>query len=250
MKLPSAFLTKPITHRALHDKTDGRPENSVEAIKAAIDAGYGIEIDLQLSKDGIPMVFHDYHLGRLTAETGPITQRTAAELGQIPLTGGEAGIPTFAKVLALVKGQVPLLVEIKDQDLEMGPNVGTLQDAAADELAGYAGDVAVMSFNPHTVAAFAQAAPDIPRGLVTSSYDPADWKPVPVDVCERLRGIPDYDRVGATFISHEVADLDRARVAELKTVGADVLCWTVKSAAMEIKAREVADNVTFEGYLA
>jgi glycerophosphoryl diester phosphodiesterase len=250
MKLPATFLTKPITHRALHDKTDGRPENSVEAITAAIDAGYGIEIDLQLSKDGVPMVFHDYHLGRLTAEQGPVALRTAAELGQITLTGGTAGIPTLSEVLALVDGRVPLLVEIKDQDLAMGPNVGTLQQAVADALAGYAGDVAVMSFNPHAVIAFGEAAPHIARGLVTSSYDPADWAPVPKDVCERLRDIPDYDRTGATFISHEAHDLDRARVAELKAAGAAVLCWTIKSAAQEATAREVADNVTFEGYLA
>lgn len=250
MKLPAAFLTRPITHRALHDKTDGRPENSIEAITAAIDAGYAIEIDLQLSKDGVPMVFHDYHLARLTAEQGPITMRTAAELGQIPLSGGKAGIPTLAEVLALVDGRVPLLIEIKDQDLNMGPNVGSLQQATADVLAGYAGDVAVMSFNPHAVIAFGEAAPDIPRGLVTSSYDPADWEPLAVDLCERLREIPDYDRTGASFISHEAHDLDRPRVAELKAAGANILCWTIKSAEEEAQARKIVDNVTFEGYLA
>jgi glycerophosphoryl diester phosphodiesterase len=250
MKLPAAFLAKPITHRGLHDKTDGRPENSVEAITAAIDHGYGIEIDLQLSKDDVPMVFHDYHLGRLTGETGPVSQRTAAELGQIVLTGGGAGIPTFQEVLALINGRVPLLVEIKDQDGEMGENVGPLQQATADALVGYNGDVAVMSFNPHAVIAFGNAATDVPRGLVTSSFDPFDWKPLPVTVCDRLRDIPDYDRSGATFISHEGADLDRARVADLKAAGANVLCWTIKSAAQETEARKVADNVTFEGYLA
>jgi glycerophosphoryl diester phosphodiesterase len=250
MTLPTSFLIKPITHRGLHDVTDGRPENSIEALKAALDCGYGIEIDLQLSKDGVPMVFHDYHLGRLTAETGPVSQRTAAELSRIPLTGGHTGIPTFAEVLDLVKGKVALLVEIKDQDGEMGENVGSLQQAAADALADYVGDVAIMSFNPHAVTDFGKAAPHIPRGLVTSSFDPADWAQLPRRVCDRLRDIPDYDSTGSTFISHEGPDLARHRVADLKAVGAKILCWTIKSAAQEEQARKVADNVTFEGYLA
>ncbi|MBB5723013.1 glycerophosphoryl diester phosphodiesterase [Loktanella ponticola] len=250
MKLPASFLTKPITHRALHDKTDGRPENSIEAITAAIDAGYGIEIDLQLSQDGVPMVFHDYHLGRLTAETGPVAMRTAAELGQIMLTGGATGIPTFAEVLALVNGRVPLLVEIKDQDHQMGENVGLLQQVAADALADYKGDVAIMSFNPHAVMAFGVAAPTIPRGIVTSDYTATDWPTIPADVRDRLRDIPDYDRIGASFISHEARDLGRDRVANLKAAGANVLCWTIKSPEQEAEARKVADNVTFEGYLA
>ncbi|NVK07361.1 MAG: phosphodiesterase, partial [Marivivens sp.] len=96
--LPADFLTRPIAHRALHDKAAGRVENSPSAIQAAIDKGYGIEIDLQLSKDGVPMVFHDYALNRLTNQTGAVAQRTAAELSQITLTGGNDTIPTLAEV--------------------------------------------------------------------------------------------------------------------------------------------------------
>lgn len=250
MKLPQSLLGTPITHRGLHDVSDRRPENSIESIIAAIDHGYGIEIDLQVSKDGVPMVFHDYHLGRLTAQTGPVNQRTAAELGAIPLTGGGAGIPTLPEVLALIKGRVPLLVEIKDQDLAMGENIGPLENATAAALRDYDGCVAVMSFNPHAVHAFGQAAPDIPRGLVTSAFTPADWVPLSENICNYLRDIPDYDRVGASFISHEAADLNRSRVADLKAAGANVLCWTIKSAQQEAIARKIADNVTFEGYLA
>lgn len=250
MMLPASLLARPITHRGLHDVRNGRPENSVEGITAAIAAGYGIEIDLQLSADGVPMVFHDYHLGRLTAEQGPVAQRTAAELAAIPLTGGTAGIPTLAQVLALVAGRVPLLIEIKDQDGEMGEDVGRLELATARALDGYSGDVAVMSFNPHAVIAFGAAAPDVPRGLVTSAFTYADWAPLPRAVCDRLRDIPDYDLTGATFISHEAPDLGRPRVAQIKADGAKVLCWTIKSPAQEAAARKVADNITFEGYLA
>ncbi|MEO0767518.1 MAG: phosphodiesterase, partial [Pseudomonadota bacterium] len=113
----------------------------------------------------------------------------------------------------------------------------------------YAGPVAVMSFNPHSVARMAELCPDIPRGLVTSAYDPKVW-PLSEATCDTLRAIPDYDRVKASFISHEAADLSRSRVAELKAGGADILCWTIRSPEAEAEARKIAQNVTFEGYMA
>ncbi|MGP3724628.1 glycerophosphodiester phosphodiesterase family protein [Cereibacter sphaeroides] len=248
--LPEAFLRLPIAHRALHDRAAGRPENSPGAIRAAIEAGYGIEIDLQLSADGVPMVFHDETLDRLTAETGPLSTRTAAELRTISLRDATDTIPTLAEVLELVAGRVPLLIEIKDQDGALGPAVGALEAATAAALEGYGGPAAVMSFNPQSMAEMARLRPDLPRGLVTSSYDPADWAPVPPETCARLRAIPDYDRVEASFVSHEAPDLDRPRVAELKAQGAAILCWTIRSPEAEALARRVAANVTFEGYRA
>jgi glycerophosphoryl diester phosphodiesterase len=249
-RLDPRFLTTPIAHRGLHDLSKGRPENSRAAIQAAIDAGYGVEIDLQLSKDHVAMVFHDYALDRLTAETGLVAEKTATDLSQIPLKGAEEGIPTLAEILDMVGGQVPLLIEFKDQDGQMGDNIGPLETSAAALLRTYSGPVAVMSFNPHSVAKLAEVCPDISRGLVTSAFDPAVWDPLSVDVCDTLRDIPDYIRTGASFISHEVADLNRPRVAELKAQGAQILCWTVTSAEMEAQAREVAANITFEQYLA
>ena len=250
MTLDPAFLQVPLAHRALHDVADGRPENSRAAIRAAMAHGYGIEIDLQMSRDGQAMVFHDYQLDRLAEAKGPVQQRSAAELGAITLKGGDEGVPTFAEVLALVAGRVPLLVEIKDQDGALGANVGPLEEAAAEAARGYEGPLAFMSFNPESVAAMARFAPDVPRGIVTEEYDAEEWPLVRAEVRDRLRGIPDYDRVGACFISHHVSDLGRARVSELKASGANVLCWTVRSAEIEAEARKVADNVTFEGYLA
>lgn len=248
--LPPAFFKAPLAHRALHDVTDRRPENSRAAIRAAMAHGYGIEIDLQLSRDGRAMVFHDYDMKRLTGQPGPIRQRTADALAQVPLLGGDEGIPTFAEVLALVAGQVPLLVEIKDQHGQMGETDGTLERAATADLQGYSGDLALMSFNPHTVALMAELVPDRPRGIVTCDYPKEDWPLLRAEVRERLRAVPDYDRAGASFISHEVIDLANPRVAELKAQGAQILCWTVTSRAQERQARKIADNITFERYLA
>ncbi len=249
MTLAKAFYDVPLAHRALHDVTDGRPENSRAAIRAAIAAGYGIEIDVQLSADGVAMVFHDYALDRLTSAKGPVRLRRAKDLSGILLTGAAEGIPSLDEVLALVDGQVPLLIEIKDQDGGMGPDVGPLEAATAQALADYKGDIAVMSFNPHSVALMAQLLPQVPRGLVTSAYRYEEW-PLPKETCDRLREIPDFDRVEAAFISHEANDLSRDRVAEIKAQGVMICCWTVRSAAIEAEARQVADNITFEGYSA
>ena len=247
--LPAAFVTTPIAHRALHDKTAGRPENSMEAIRAAIAAGYGIEIALQLSSDGEAMVFHDYDLARLTGTPGPIQRRSSAELRDLPLLGGETGIPTLAEVLAEVAGRVPLLIEIKDQDGTLGPAVGRLENAAAAALKGYAGPVAVMSFNPNSTRIMGGLAPEVPRGLVTCSYRREDWPLIPGGRRDRLRGIPDYYTTKSQFISHEAADLGSPRVAELKAQGVPILCWTIRSPGQEAEARKTADNVTFETYL-
>ncbi len=248
--LPSEFLQRPIAHRALHDISDQRPENSRAAIRAAIDAGYGVEIDLQRTRDNRAMVFHDYDMTRLTGQPGPIQQITETQArAQTLLHSDGEGIPSLEEVLAIVAGRVPLLIELKDQDGAMGPDIGALEADVVSALKDYEGPVALMSFNPHSVAEIARLAPHLPRGLVTSSYEP-EVELLPQAVCDHLRNIPDFDRVSASFISHEVIDLDRPRVAELKAQGVPILCWTVRSLEQEAEARKVADNVTFEGYLA
>ncbi|WP_170451591.1 glycerophosphodiester phosphodiesterase family protein [Ruegeria arenilitoris] len=247
--LPRVFMGAPIAHRALHDIRQNRPENSRAAIRAAIAAGYGIEIDLQLTSDGHAMVFHDYDLTRLTGRPGAIQQITRAEAADLPLLHGDEGIPSLEEVLQLVAGRVPLLIEFKDQHGAMGPVDGRLEQDAVALLKSYDGPVALMSFNPNSVAELARLAPEMPRGLTTCSYKP-EVEHLPTEVCDHLREIPDFDRVGASFISHEVQDLSRPRVAELKAQGVPILCWTVRSAEQEAEARKVADNVTFENYLA
>jgi glycerophosphoryl diester phosphodiesterase len=247
--LPQAFLRAPIAHRALHDAARRRIENSASAIRAARAAGYGIEIDLQLSSDGVPMVFHDEDLDRLTAEHGPLNARTAAELTRIKLTGSDDTIPTFAQVLSLIGGAVPLLVEIKDQSLTLSDTDGRLEAATAHDLEHYSGPVALMSFNPQSILHMARLAPHLPRGLTTAAYT-GDWEAVPQATRDHLRDIPDYDRTLSSFISHEASDLARPRVADLQAQGAKILCWTIRSAAAEAEARKIAQNITFEGYTA
>ena len=249
MKLPELhadFLTKPLAHRGLHGGEI--PENSRAAMKAAIDAGYGIELDLQLSADNEAMVFHDYDMKRLTGTAGPIRMQTVSALNALNLSNGEP-IPTLIEILELVDGRAPLLIEIKDQDGALGPNVGILESRTAELLAKYNGPVAVMSFNPHSVFAMQKHAPSVSRGLVTAQFNASDWPLVPDNRRTELSAIPDFEQCGASFISHYFKHLEMPRVAELKQKAVPVLCWTIKSQQDETIARQVANNITFERYL-
>lgn len=250
IRLSDRFLERPITHRGLHDAAQGRIENSPSAIQAAIDAGYGIEIDVQRSADDVAMVFHDYSLQRLTGNIGVVQATQSAELGTTKLVGSTDTVPTLRMVLDMIDGQVPLLIEIKDQDGAMGRNVGVLERAVALDLKDYSGDVAVMSFNPHAIAAFRDHNQSVPVGLVTDPFAAVDWPTIPSDRRAELARIGDLDRLECSFISHNQADLPSDTVAQVKASGRNILCWTVRSQAMEAQARQVADNITFEGYLA
>jgi len=239
----------PVAHRALHDLGQGRPENSRAAIRAAIDAGYAIEIDLQLSRDGQAVVFHDDDLPRLTNGTGLVRDHDLADLARLRLQGSDETIPTLAEVLDLVGARAPLLIELKDQTGRLAQTDGRLEEATARLLAAHDGEVAVMSFNPHCVALMADLLPDVPRGRTTCSFSSADWG-LPEARCAQLRAITDLKQLGARFVSHEAADLGRPVLGRLAAMGIDILCWTIRDPQAELQARRHARNITFEGYMA
>ena len=247
MPLHPDFLRLPIAHRGLHSADV--PENSMAAFRAAIAAGYGIECDIQAALDGTPVVFHDDDLPRLTGAEGLVRALGMDALSMLRIMGSGEPIPTLAQLLAAVAGRVPLLIEIKDQSLRSSPDIGDLSARAAELIAGYDGPVAVMSFNPHSVAAFHQAAPGVTAGLTTCGYRVEEWDMLDAARRAHLAAIADFDAVGASFISHDRNDLDNPAVTALKARGVPVLCWTVRSPEQEALARRVADNITFEGYL-
>lgn len=245
-ELHPAFLLPPIAHRGLHGQ--GRTENSIAAFDAAIARGYGIELDVQISADGEAMVFHDYQLSRLTSAKGATRQKSAAELAALTLADG-SHIPTLRDVLKQVSGQVAVLIEIKDQDGAMGSNIGPLEARVADIANEYRGPVAVMSLNPHAIYHMQRLAPDVPRGLVTCRFSAKDWPLMPRKRAKELAQIPDFEATGASFISHHYKSLDLPAVDRIRQQGDPVLSWTIKSEDDEFKARRLADNITFEGYL-
>ncbi len=251
MMLDPSFLSRPLAHRGLHDLQANAPENSPEAYRRAIAGGYGIELDVQISADGRAMVFHDADLDRMTGAHGPVRAQTATDLAGIPLKGGDSQtIPTLRDILGLVAGRAPLLIEIKDQDGRLGRNTGALEQAVVEDLARYDGPVAVMSFNPYAVKNIHDASPGLAVGLTTTDFSNPFWSRLPAAQRKSLSEISDLERVGACFISHDQHALARPRVAEIRASGRAVLSWTIRSPAEERAARKLADNVTFEGYLA
>ncbi len=161
-KAVAPFL-RPYAHRGLWG--EGLPENSLGAFRTAADKGFAIELDIQLSRDGEVMVFHDYTLDRVCGRTGKICELTAAELGNIPLDGIEnEHIPTLREVLAAVAGRVPLLIELKGEN----GNV-SLVPAALAVLEGYEGAWCMESFNPLLLRAVKRHAPHVVRGLLSTN---------------------------------------------------------------------------------
>lgn len=128
-------------HRGLHSETV--PENSLEAFSLAVDNGYGIELDVQLSSDGEVMVFHDYTLTRMTGVEKKLNDLTKDELKALTLKNTSEAIPTLEEVLTLVDGKVPLLIELKGEDLDT-----RLCEKAANRLKAYKGKYCIESFNP------------------------------------------------------------------------------------------------------
>lgn len=201
-----------------------------------------------MTSDEDAVVFHDYELQRLTEGFGRVRIRTVGDLSSLKLKGSSETVPTLSEIVELVDGRVPLLIEIKDQDGGLGEDVGILEAAVARALDGYSGPVAIMSFNPNSVSAMQALLPDVPRGLVTEDFEVGEWN-APPERLSALSAIADFDRVGASFVSHDRNHLSMPVIGELKARGIPVLCWTIRSPQEEAEARKVADNVTFEGYL-
>ena len=154
MKLDHSFYDVPIAHRGLHNAAEGFPENSTEAIINALNNGYGIEIDIQMSSDRKAIVFHDDELDRLTSHTGLIRNKTAEELKKISLIESNNKIPLLKDILDIVGGKTPLLIEIKDQDGALGSNVGILEQEISSLLLTYRGHADVMSFKVNSLKAY------------------------------------------------------------------------------------------------
>ena len=141
------LTTRPIAHRGLHDIKAGVPENSLSAFARTADAGYPIELDVQVSSDGEAVVFHDESLSRMTGTRSHISQTQAAKLTQLSLGRIEQRIPLLRDVLDLINGRVPLIVELKNSHTW----AGRLETETSKVLTGYNRYCVVSSFNRKTV---------------------------------------------------------------------------------------------------
>ena len=151
-------------HRGLHDET--KPENSMAAFRAALEHGYGIELDIHLLKDGNLAVIHDCSLKRTAGKDVKITDLTTADLSGYRLNGTTETIPTFQEVLHLYAGKAPLIIELKVD----GSNQAALVEAAAKAMEGYEGPWCMESFDPRCVYELKKRYPHIIRGQLTEDY--------------------------------------------------------------------------------
>ncbi|MGX1308292.1 glycerophosphoryl diester phosphodiesterase [Amorphus suaedae] len=244
------LTARPIAHRGLHGADTGAVENSLSAATAAVEGGYAIEVDLQLSADGVPMVFHDGTLDRMTNADGPLRARTAEELAAVTLRGTSEAIPTLAALLATVAGRTPLVLELKTEwQRARDPE---LPRRTAEALAGYAGPVALMSFDPDMVAASRGLMPDRPHGIV--ARDSSNVRDFPrLSVMERfaLTHLLHAPRTRPDFVAYRIHDLPTLSTSLLRRLfGVALLTWTVRSQTERQKAARVADQIIFEGFRA
>lgn len=241
------FLTaRPIAHRGLHDAGKGVIENSASAFAAAMAYGYAIECDLQITRDGEAVVFHDEALERLTGAHGLVKDLTAAEAGALTLRGSADRVPTFGSLLAQVKGSVPLVIELKshwDGDERLAVR-------ALELLAGYSGPYCLMSFDPDVLAALRRLSPETPRGIVAErAFDPYyNWLPLARQ--QELRSFSHLARTRPDFVSFYFEELPFAPVTALRTAGMPVISWTIRSPGEARQAMRHSDQITFEGFAA
>ena len=230
-------------HRGLHDAT--KAENSMSAFAAAKEMGFGIELDVRLSKDGELVVFHDDNLTRVAGIDGKVIDFTAEELSKMSLSGTKDGVPTLREVLDLIDGAVPLIIEIKMNGDEKG-----VSEKLMEVIEGYKGDYVVESFNPIALKIVRKMRPDILRGILSTEYL-KDEKHKGSILYGLLQHLMLNFMVRPDFIAY---DKKGYKVKGLRFVrrsfGTALIAWTVKSAEEEREAISHGfDTVIFEGYI-
>lgn len=255
MRNREQFL-RPIAHRGLHGApAAGAVENTMAAFRQAIAAGYGIECDLRPARGGLPIVFHDETIERLIEGQGKVADIDAAALGCLSYRGvPEERIPTFAALLELVAGRVPLLVEIKSE--WQPPDQGFLAEVAR-LAAAYSGPVALMSFDPGVIAPMRELAPCVPRGIISGNYlkestEDHWWEHVLTrERAERLTHLLESGPAEPSFYAYDVNALPTPVTRYVRDVQRlPLFTWTVRTAAQHETARLHADAPIFEGFLA
>lgn len=241
----SLLLDPPVAHRGLWDPK-GAPENSLAAFEAAVDAGYGVELDVRLSSDGEVMVFHDAGLERMVGRQGRLDAHTAHELSHMRLRDGREPIPTLREVFDLVDGRALIHVEIKSRPGAEGP----LDEAVARLVDDYRGPIVLIGFNVYSHAWWAAHRPDVIRGLDSYLYNDATAAGLPDDVRRSMQALEHINIAKPHFLALSWDMLTTEPALEARAAGFPIVAWTIRS---EDQAAEFAphyDNLIFEGFRA
>ena len=224
-------------HRGLHGP--GAPENSMVAFRAALDGGFGVELDVHLLKDGNLAVMHDSLLNRTTGQAGRMEDLTTEDLKHYFLEGTAETIPEFGEVLDLFGGKAPLIIELKSAD----GNHAALTEAACKLLEGYPGPFCMESFDPKCVAWLRKNRPDIIRGQLAENF------------FRSRNDLPDHLKFLATnllFNFLTVPDFIAYKFADRNTTPSTVLCrklWGAQGVSWTLRTREEYDTAVSEGWL-
>ena len=230
------LVQTPIAHRGLHDNNLSVYENSLSAFRAAMNRGYTIECDVRLSKDEVPVVFHDDSLDRLTNRTGPVRALDAAELGTLRLGLTDDRISTFGEMLQTVAGRVPIVAELKGSSPEEDSR---FIDRLVPLIENYDGKLALMSFDPWLVDQASRLSDRLPVGLTAEGT--------------RADRLEQHRRTFAgkcSFLSYNTHHLPNSFVEWVRrNQRLPVISWTLRTPEEAERSRLYADQITFEGFL-
>ncbi len=229
------LITKASAHRGFHG--NGIPENSKAAFEKAIELGYPIETDVQLTSDLVPVCFHDDTLNRMTGMDARIWDVAFEDLRTLRLAKTDEQIMTFAEFLELVGGRVPLLIEIKSQK---GGNNAVISQKVLELLDGYKGEFVIQSFDPRVMAFIRKAKPEIIRGQLIDGGRNESLNPITNFILSN--GLLNF-KSKPDFINYSFNHLPlKKRIAK----GKRVLCWTVKTEEEESFSLPFVDGYVFE----
>lgn len=237
----SAFYDVYYAHRGLFDNDTEAPENSLNAIRKAVEAGYGIEFDVQLTKDDKLVVFHDATLKRMCGIDGNVWDYTLKELQKMKLANSQQTIPTFEEVLKVVGGKVPLIIEYKMHQADT--KVCELGDAILEK---YKGPYCIESFHPLAVSWYRKNRPDVVRGQLSMDYKREgknEWfYRAMTYLLSNCLTRPDF-----IAYCHEDAGNISRRIC--RKLGALSVTWTIKSREQYEKAKPHFDLFIFDSFI-
>ena len=229
-------------HRGLHCKENHIPENSISAFQLAVENGYGIELDVHLSSDGICVVTHDDSLLRMCGVDLKVSENPYNSFKDIKIKGTDEVTPVFADVLSLVDGKVPLLVELKTDN----GNYKALCEAASVLLDAYQGDYCIESFDPRAVGWFKKNRPCVYRGQLSCHIS---TKSAHGAYAILLRGLCANFISRPHFVAYSFKDSRCSFGFHLcRAIGADVFYWTIRNEDNAKKALEKGGSIIFEGF--
>ena len=239
----------PIAHRGLHNRARGIIENSASAFEAAIAAGYAIECDVQLSSDGVGIIFHDDGMDRLLGKTGMVRDTSSAELTTSPLLDSKAGDcpQTITAFLNQVAGRALLQIELKHQRDAAGTQL--LARAVAEALKYYPGPVTIESFDPALLTAIRQFGFTGPRGIITYDYaDASEDSTLSAEQRYTLRHLLHWHETQFDFISCDKDALELPAITFWRALGKPVTAWTIRTPEEADAARPFVDQIVFESF--